>query len=294
MNQQRSLELSSVKHNAPDGIEMGVMNDGTPYLGARGLASLCGVAPSVIITLVKDWSQDLRSKPRGKAIEQLIVQQGGNPSELYIPIKVDGRNYHAINDVNCMAILEYYAFDSQTPSNIARDNYRSLAKLTLRTFIYERTGYNPEDAIPHYWKTFHERITLNELPSGFFSVFSEIANLLVSGIRAGMPFDLKTMPDISVGQSWGKHWSSNSLEDKYGERKKHLHVFPRDFPQKDPMAWIYPVDALGEFRRWMDDNYLPTKLPIYLQNKAKGGTLTDVDIPALISAVQPHRIESEK
>jgi len=30
---QFSLQLSSIKHTAPDGIEMGVMNNGTPYLG---------------------------------------------------------------------------------------------------------------------------------------------------------------------------------------------------------------------------------------------------------------------
>ncbi|NVN81106.1 MULTISPECIES: hypothetical protein [unclassified Vibrio] len=287
---QNELQLSSVKHTAPDGIEMGVMNNGTPYLGARGLAALCGVAPSVIITLVKDWETELRFKPRGQAIEKLILEQGGDPNELYVPINVHGKRYHAINDTNCMAILEYYAFDSQTPSDQARSNYRNLAKLTLRTFIYERTGYDPEDALPQYWKTFHERITLNELPSGYFSVFSEIANLVISGIRGGMPFDHQTMPDISVGMAWGKHWCSNEFDGKYGERRKHLHVFPEDFPQRDPMAWIYPVEALGEFRRWMDDVYVSEKFGTYLNNKAKKGALTHVDIPALVQAVQPARL----
>ena len=288
--EQHNLQLSSVKHTAPDGIEMGVMNNGTPYLGARGLAALCGVAPSVIITLVKDWQVDLRFKPRGKAIEKLILEQSGNPNELYAPIKIEGKTYHAINDINCMAILEYYAFDSQNPSEQARKNYRSLAKLTLRTFIYERTGFNPEDALPEYWKTFHERITLNELPSGYFSVFSEIANLVISGIRGGMPFDHQTMPDISVGMAWGKHWGSNSFDQKYGERHKYRHVFPENFPQRDPMAWIYPVEALGEFRLWMDDVYVSEKFVSYLNNKAKKGGLNNVDIPALIEAVQPVRL----
>jgi len=288
--EQYGLQLSSVKHTAPDGIEMGVMNNGTPYLGARGLASLCGVAPSVIITLVKDWEGDLRFKPRGKVIDQLIIEQGGDPSQLYAPIIVEGKTYHAINDTNCMAILEYYAFESQTVSVQAQRNYRSLAKLTLRTFIYERTGYNPEDSLPQYWKTFHERITLNELPSGYFSVFSEIANLVISGIRGGMPFDSKTMPDISVGMAWGKHWSSSSFDGKYGGRRKYQHVFPEDFPQRDPMAWIYPVEALGEFRRWMDDVYVSEKFGTYLNNKAKKGELCKVDIPALVQAVQPARL----
>ncbi|KAB7696305.1 hypothetical protein [Plesiomonas shigelloides] len=289
--EQYRLQLSSVRHTAPDGIEMGVMNNGTPYLGARGLATLCGVAPSVIITLVKDWETDLRFKPRGQAIERLIIEQGGDPAHLYIPITVDGKTYHAINDVNCMAILEYYAFDAQMPPEQAKQNYRNLAKLTLRTFIYERTGYSPEDSLPQYWKTYHERITLNELPSGYFSVFSEIANLIISGIRSGMPFDSKTMPDISVGIAWGKHWSCNNFDEKYGYRIKHLHNFPEDFPQKDPMAWIYPVDALGEFRRWMDDVYVAEKFGTYLTNKVKSGKLQHLDVSALIEAVQPIRLK---
>lgn len=287
---QFSLQLSSIKHTAPDGIEMGVMNNGTPYLGARGLAALCGVAPSVIITLVKDWQADLRFKPRGQAIEKLILEQGGDPSELYVPITIEGKTYHAINDTNCMAILEYYAFDSQTPSEQAQKNYRNLAKLTLRTFIYERTGYNPSDSLPDYWKTFHERITLNELPSGYFSIFSEIANLVISSIRGGMPFDHETMPDISVGIAWSKHWTDNNLESKHGGRCKFKHIFPEDFPQKDPMAWIYPVEALGEFRLWMDDIYISEKFGKYLNNKVKKGDLTNVDILALVQAVQPVRL----
>jgi hypothetical protein len=68
--EQDSLKLSSIKHEAPDGIEMGVMNNGTPYLGARGLASLCGVFPSVIITLIKDWEK-LRKNERGNYMFQL-------------------------------------------------------------------------------------------------------------------------------------------------------------------------------------------------------------------------------
>ncbi|TMO71932.1 hypothetical protein [Pseudoalteromonas aurantia] len=286
--EQMILSATSVKHTAPDGIEMGVMNDGTAYLGARGLAQLCGVAPSVIITLTKDWENDLRFKPRGKAIEELILQQGGDASKLYVPITVEGTRYHAINDINCMAILEYYAFESQTPSPTAQRNYRNLAKLTLRTFIYEKTGYSPENALSGVWKVFHERVTLNELPSGYFSVFSEIANLVISGIRSGMPFDHKTLPDISVGLAWGKHWNSNNFDAKFGLRQKHLHKFPEEFPQKDPMAWVYPVEALGEFRKWMDNVYLSGKFEKYLANKKPEG----VDIKALVAAVQPARIES--
>jgi len=283
-------QLSSITHNAPDGIEMGVMSDGTPYLGARGLAALCGTAASNIITLIKDWDE-LKHRRRGKAIQKLIKAQNGITSGLYIPIRVNGRIYHAINDINCMAILEYYAFESQNPSEQARDNYRNLARLSLRTYIYEKTGYSPVDGVPEHWQTFHERLTLNEVPSGYFSVFNEISSILVTSIRKGMPFDQKTMPDISVGQVWGKVWRENNYDSSFGERVKHLHIFPENFPQKDPLAWIYPVDSLGEFRKWIDGVYLRTKFPNYLANKSKSGQLPNLDIKTLIEAVQPARID---
>ncbi|KGJ90011.1 hypothetical protein [Colwellia psychrerythraea] len=288
-SQQMEIQLSSVTHKTPDGVEMGVMSDGTPYLGARGLATLCGIAPSNIITLIKDWDE-LKHRSRGKKITELIEAQEGSSIGLYIPIKVNGVNYHAINDINCMAILEYYAFESKTPSEIARNNFRSLARLSLRTFIYEKTGYDPSTLVPDSWRIFHERMTLNEVPSGFFSVFEEMASLLVTSIRKGMPFDNKTMPDISVGQHWGRDWSDKEYNKTFGERIKHRHLFPDDFPQKNPEAWIYPVEALGEFRKWMDGSYLRVKFPSYLANKAKKGALPNSEVKALIEAVQPARL----
>jgi hypothetical protein len=268
---------------------MGVMSDGTPYLSARGLALLCGTAPSVIITLIKDWD-NLKHNPRGKAISHLIEEQGGSSIGLYTPIKKNGKDSHAINDLNCMAILEYYAFESQSPSEQAKRNFRNLARLSLRTFIYEKTGYSPNNDIAEHWQNFHERMTLNEIPAGYFSVFTEISNILVSSIRNGMPFDDHTMPDISVGLGWGALWRDENLNGQFGDRRKYLHKFPDGFPQKDSEAWIYPMEALGKFRIWLDNTYLRTKFPRYLASKAKKGQLLSADVKSLIEAVQPARL----
>jgi hypothetical protein len=286
---QIGLNLSSVTHSAPDGIEMGVMSDGTPYLSARGLAALCGTAPSVIITLIKEWDS-LKHHSRGRAISHLVEIQGGSSIGLYTPIKKNGIDYHAINDVNCMAILEYYAFESQTPSEQAKQNFRNLARLSLRTFIYEKTGYTPSSDLAKHWQIFHERMTLNEIPAGYFSVFTEISNILVTSIRKGMPFDDHSMPDISVGQAWGTLWRDNDLDEQFGNRVKHPHKFPEHFPQKNTEAWIYPMEALGKFRMWLDDTYLRTKFPKYLAGKVKKGQLLSSEIKGMIEAVQPARL----
>jgi hypothetical protein len=288
-NNQMGIQLSSIKHNAPDGIEMGVMNDGTPYLGARGLAALCGTAPSNIITLIKEWDEQ-KNRPRGQIIKRLIEEQGGKSSGLYVPIKVNGKNYHAINDINCMAILQYYAFEAQSPSEEAKRHFINLARLSLRSFIYEKTGYSPSNDIAKHWLNFQERMILNEIPAGYFSVFTEISNVLVASIRKGMPFDDHTMPDISVGQAWGTLWRDDNFNEEFGIRIKHLHKFPDYFPQKNSEAWIYPMESLGKFRMWLDDTYLRKKFPKYLASKAKKGQLSSSEVQGLIDAVQPARL----
>lgn len=45
---QGNLQLFPVKEVEIEGVAMGVLNDGTPYLTGRGLAEMCGVHHSVI------------------------------------------------------------------------------------------------------------------------------------------------------------------------------------------------------------------------------------------------------
>lgn len=40
---QQSLDLNIEKQAEVNGLEMGILSDGTPFLTGRGLASLCGV-----------------------------------------------------------------------------------------------------------------------------------------------------------------------------------------------------------------------------------------------------------
>lgn len=44
---QYSLDLEIVVEKEVDGVGMGVLNDGTPFLNMRGLARMCGVDPGV-------------------------------------------------------------------------------------------------------------------------------------------------------------------------------------------------------------------------------------------------------
>lgn len=288
---QNEMQLVVTAQAAPDGIEMGVLSDGTPYLTARGLAGVCGVAPGIMTGLLGQWELQ-QLKPRGKKIIQLITEQGGDPNRFTRRAISNGQSIYAVSDLHCMAVLEYYAFeanDKLVQNETALRNYRSLARYGLGKFIYQNTGYK-ENEVPEHWRIFHERMTLNEVPSGYFSVFEEMSNLTVAAIRKGMPFDAKSVPDISVGQTWAKYWKERDFEQVHGKRIQHLHKFPKDFPQVDPLINIYPISALGEFRQWMDDVYLPSKFGVYLKGKVKKGTFDAELLPKLVAAVQPTRI----
>ena len=185
---ERQLRLIPIKEVEIDGIGMGVLSDGTPYLTQRGLAKMCGADPAVIRRLANNWQAE-RRKPRGRKIDNLLAGQGHSGDSLYLKMIIDGTEVNAFNDAVCMAILEYYAFESDQGENpTAVRNFRILARYSFRSFIYNRCGYDPEKLIPDSWKNFHERVLLNDqVPVGYFSIFREIADLVIHMIQSGCP-----------------------------------------------------------------------------------------------------------
>lgn len=283
------LALFPVTEKEVDGIQMGVLSDGSPYLTLRGLARMCGVDHAPLLRLANNWAEE-QSKPRGTRIKELLAAQGYGGESLYIRTTSKGIETHAYSDAVCMALLEYYAFEATQGSNeTALKNYRLLARSSFRAFIYNRCDYDPDKHIPDSWKNFHERVLLNDqVPIGFFSVFREIADLVVHMIQSGCPLDDHTVPDVSVGKTWGTHWDDKNLDAVFGAREKHPHFYPEWFPQAqvNPVkAWIYPASALGEFRVWLYRNYIPNKFPKYLENKVRSGVFLPSRAELLIDAV---------
>ena len=200
------LCLFPIKEVEIDGVAMGVLSDGTPYLTLRGLARLCGVDHAAMQRMVANWEEE-QKKPRGITIKRILKAQG-HPAKVLNIQASSGAETHVYTDAVCMAVLEYYAFEAKQGSSVhAVRNYRLLARQSFRAFIYSKCGYDPDRHIPDSWRNFHERVLLNDqLPVGYFSVFREIADLVVHMIKAGCPLDDHTVPDISVGMMWGKFW----------------------------------------------------------------------------------------
>jgi hypothetical protein len=259
---QTNLDLGVERQAEVNGLEMGILSDGTPFLTGRGLALLCGVHHSMIADLTSDWTETIQ-KPRVAAIRSILSARGLSFEKLYVATwKIGNATFFAYPDEVCLAVLEYYAFESTgNNKDVPVKNFRTLAGHALREFIYVHLGYDPSSNVPQAWRQFHDRVSLvyNAIPAGNFGIFKEIAEMIVTLGQAGLHIDDSFVPDISVGQHWAKHWVSNDYDEHFGKRIKFDHNYPEYFPQSasNPQeAWCYPESALGEFRRWFRENYI--------------------------------------
>ena len=274
--EQGELDLQIQKQIEIDGVGMGVLTDGTPFLTGRGLARLCGVSNARISEMSADWNSD-SPMPITIRVKQILQERGlPIPERPYIEIQQRSGAFYAYSDTICLAVLEYYAFDAGSAvREQAQKNYRILAGKALHDFIYTQVGYDPANKVPEVWRQFHDRVSLtyNSVPHGFFSIFKEIADMIVTLGQHGLHIDSTFVPDISVGIAWAKHWTDNDLQDQFGERIKWDHNYPEYFAQaaSNPQpAWGYPEMALGEFRRWMRENYIGDgKFTKYLETQVK-------------------------
>ncbi|MGX5884671.1 hypothetical protein MJ546_28285, partial [Burkholderia gladioli] len=280
---QISLDLGIEIQRDVNGIEMGILENGIPYLTQRGLAEVTGIARNAIQGLTKDWEDhyedEILGKDRISFFKNYLFSKGYDNSKLHIETVQNGKIHYAYPDVVCMAFLEYYAFESkQGESTKALENYRKFASFGLQRFIYDALGYSPQQKVLDSWRHFHDRVdmTASSVPLGYFSVFKEIAIMLVPMIRAGIFISDKVVPDISVGRAWSEYWELSGFETRYGERQRYDHEYPLYYPQakSNPQpAFCYPEEALGAFRAWLTKTYITSKFPAYMLGQTKKGTV---------------------
>lgn len=270
---QGVLDLGVEVERVVAGVEMGVLENGIPYLTQRGLAEMSGAARSTIQELTQEWQEAQASGvfPRGRItyFKDYLDKNGYNEPQLYIEIRKDGSPHYAYPDIVCMTIIEYFAFEAQRTNEIALQSFRNLARYGLQEFIYKALDYTPEDK----WRLFNARVSLlkDSVPVGYFSVFKETTGLMVDLINAGLTVNEHTLPDGSVGGTWGRFWTANDYDNQFGARIKYNHYFPPEFPQSasNPQdAWAYPNEAWAAFQHWLRTIYLPTKYPTYILKKA--------------------------
>ena len=274
----KQAELFKVEKQAEvDGVEMGVLENGVPYLTESGLSRMCGINRKGLNNLATDWRQE-RQRPRGKKITELLRQSGYTENSLFIQIENKGTQIKAYSEPVCLALLEYYAFVVDDPREQAIRAFRTLARKSFRSFIYDAVGYHPDQTKLDSWRHFHDRVdmTMDSVPLGYFSVFREISSMIVPMIRSNIIISDKVVPDISVGITWSKFWKDRGLE-KYGDRVQYDHEYPLYYPQakSNPQpAFAYPDEILGIFRAWLRREYITSRLPAYLTRQAGKGAVS--------------------
>jgi hypothetical protein len=239
---QASLGLGIEADAEINGIGMGVLSDGTPYLNQRGLALLCGVQNAHIGTISSQWNEsDL--KPRIKSIKDTLAKLGVSYPAAHVEAIYKGTTHYCYPADVCLSVLEYYAFDAgPNVQTQARDNFRLLAGSKLRELIYSQVGYDPSKKHAKRFEKWHERIALNyqSAPRGYFHVFNEAHTVFYELIQAGADIGEHFVIDISIGQHWSKYWAENELEQAFGGRCKYPHRYPDSHPQASdlpPKRW---------------------------------------------------------
>lgn len=295
---QGVLDLCVERDRDVNGVGMGVLSDGTPYLNQRGLAALCGVQNAHIGTISSQWRED-NEKPRISRIKEVLKKSGYIAQAAHIEINHRGTVHYCYPAEICLAILEYYAFDAgENCQPEARDNFRLLAGSKLREMIYSQVGYDPSGKQRKSFDKWHERIELNyhSAPKGFFHVFNEAHTIIYELIVAGAEIGEKLVVDISIGTHWSKHWTDNNLQETFGDRAKYPHRYPDNHPQSksNPQeSWCYPLSALGAYREWLQDHYLGGgKFKKYLQEKARKGELPPSVAELAISSMVPGELKA--
>jgi hypothetical protein len=260
-----------------NGIEMGVLEDGTSYLTVRGLARACGITHPALVKAFTAWSEGKRTSK----FAQAIVEKFDGDS-LVIPL---ASNKHAVTDAICILVLGYYA---EQQSVLAIRHLLAFAAKGLRRYIYEKTGYDPDRSLPNGWQSLYDRLSQIRLPSGHFCVVREMIDFLYKIVKAGLHVDKNTVPDISVGLLWAKHWIKCKLEEEHGKRiKEGEHWYPDTDPQSrmNPhLIWCYPNSALGIYRDWLEKVYIPTHFTNYLEDKVEKALAAQL-LAAVVSPV---------
>ena len=296
---QLVLDIGLEAYKEYDGFEVGVLSDGTPFFTQRGLGEFVGVANSHIGELSTEWEKERFStkKDRLLFIKKYLDEKGYTGDRLYIKIKRNGRFLFAYPDIVCMAVLEYYAFEAKKVNEIALQRFRVLAQKSLRDLMYDLADYHPEKKNVNAWRHFYDRVSINKnsVPSGYFSVFREAAGLIVDLLDADYPLSDKTVPDLSVGLHWSKYYKEN-LMDEFGEPKEYDHNYPEYFAQaaSNPQkAKAYPIDCLGKFKTWLENEYIFKHFPKYMKNKIEQLNLDKKKANVLLNLYTNKQIEKK-
>lgn len=295
---QRQCSLFQVEIQIEyDNVGMGVLENGIPFLTESGLSRMCGIDRKALNRIAENWAEE-KIKPRGKQINDLLIKSGYTEDKLYLPGQFNGAQINAYTEPVCLALLEYYAFLADEPRQEAITAFRALARRSFREFIYTATKYSPQRQLIESWQNYHDRVdmTANSVPDGYYGIFHEISVMIVPMINSGVYISDKVLPDGSVGQCWANFWKENNYSEIYGKPIRYEHRFPPYYPQaksNPQLAWAYPEESLGAFRKWLRETYINNKFPKYIISKVKDLSIPSKNAQRALAAfsINPYQIK---
>lgn len=252
-----------------DGIEMGVIEDGTPFLTGRGLANVCGISAGTL----SDWGEIVPvtgDRFRAGKMAKLLMEHGFEGDRFFEKLIYNGQEANAHPDPVCMAFLEYYAFEAgERCTEEAKNNYRILARKSLQQYIYLHTGYKTSENqnIPLLHSSTYirrlENMRDHEVDDDLWTTFREGAEVLLFVEKElRIPVDRMDLCDGSIGSHWGTYRQRKEWVDEAGS---YFHVFRDQRGKQESKA--YKMTELPHFRKWLRHSYYPNHLPDYLINK---------------------------
>ena len=180
-----------------------------------------------------------------------------------LPIAGQNRSVNLVNESGLYALV----FKSRKPS---AGKFRKWITKDVIPSIRKKGYYGKIDrsVLPNFIERYKDNY--HKLPKDHFSVISEMyARLYIELEKVGYvvpdrgAHGKQMMPDISVGQHFSKFLQDNNSEF-YDKRKKYPHTFP-DGKVKD--AYMYHIDALPMFIRFINEDWIPNHAHKYFKDK---------------------------
>ncbi len=221
--------------------------DGISGMTVSALSGFCGLASgstsavSTWLTLIEGSepeTNDLPEPMKPFAGKHLRLETNDLQGRIIIPDEV------------CQAIAEYYAFDARDykGKEVAKNNFRIIAKAGMRLFIWSKTGYEPQSKKLASFNSYtlgrialHHSDLTSPLPDGYFSCFDKMLEIL-QRLNIRLRYQLQEEwfdhskgdfrylePDISLGILFSSFFTSNYQEafEKYEKEYKTRINNPR-------------------------------------------------------------------
>lgn len=246
-----------------------VESTGESGMSQSGLAILAGVTPRSI----KKLEDTLRTSEPSKTLESFVGKAFTLDTTSAKINGIEAGNLKLYTAEFCSAVITHYAFKG---NETAQHSLLKFSTKGIETWIQEINNWQPprrsQASYLGYWaERQYAFIERTEIPSGWFCIFQELAQLMWTLEKLGYaipdfsPVDNKRIvPDVSIGRMFCAHMRGKGF-DVDAMVRKYPHWYP---------GWAAPVDAniypnawLEEFRAWFDNQWKPNRLVAYLGKK---------------------------